>query len=185
MHHNFSQILGDTEGDQYAKLATDPADLCLDYSRWRDGGGTAQQRTEPTPKQAAEPPISARSFGKQNVIGYLGKPLGTVVRVTGTASSGNETRMKALEGKILLNIETVDGQPLKMPTWLLFGRAKNEIEQPRIGDKFDYYVHEYGSFDGIVEPPRELKIDSPVFAHDGFYYRKQITIHKSNIAARK
>ena len=148
-------------------------------------GGTAQQRTEPTPKQAAEPPISARSFGKQNVIGYLGKPLGTVVRVTGTVRDNKEMRPKLLSGKTLLNIETVDGQPLETPTWFEFGRAQKEIEQPLPGDKFDYYVHEYGSFDGVVEPPRELKIDSPGVAHDGFYYRKQIAIHKSNIASRK
>lgn len=148
-------------------------------------GGTAQQRTQPPPKQAAEPPISARSFGSENVVGYLGKPLGTVVRVTGRASSGDETRRKALVGKTLLNIETVDGQPLETPTWFEFGRAPKEIERPLPGDKFDYYVHESGSFDGVVEPPRELKIDSPVVAHDGFYYRKQITIHKSNIASRK
>ena len=34
-------------------------------------------------------------------IGYLGHPLGTIVRVTGTAISGDATRMKKYSGKTL------------------------------------------------------------------------------------
>jgi hypothetical protein len=145
----------------------------------------AQQLDVTRQQQPAEPLISARSFSQDNVIGYLGKPLGTVVRVTGTASDGSETTMKALDGKILLNIETVDGQPLKTPARFEFLRARNEIEKPQPGDRFDYHVHEYGSFDGVVEPPRELGIKYRPVAHDGFHYRKQITIHKSNLPSRK
>ncbi len=52
--------------------------------------------------------ISVAEFTADNVIGYLGHPLGTVVRITGTAVDGDTTRRKRDRGKTLLEIHTVN-----------------------------------------------------------------------------
>ena len=61
-----------------------------------------------------------------------------------------------------------------------FERAVKNILKPKPGDKFDFYVHEWGSFDGIVKVPEGLGIEKPNVATDGFHYRPEITIHKTN-----
>ena len=123
--------------------------------------------------------ISVTRFNEGKVIGLLGHPLGTVVRVTGVALDGDSTRAKADSGKLLLSVETVNGTKLTKPRVFEFGRADRSVVEPKPGDTFDYYVHEYGEFDGVVEPPEELGIEYEEVAHDGFYYRPYITIHKS------
>lgn len=123
--------------------------------------------------------ISVADFRTNNVIGHLGHPLGTVLRVTGKAVDGNTTRMKRDTGKTLLEIHTVNGEKMEKQILFEFHRASKSVAKPKPGEMFDYYVHEYGAFDGVVVPPKELDIDFPMIAHDGFYYRRNITIHKS------
>lgn len=131
--------------------------------------------------RSSKEPISVSRFGRDNVIGHLLHPLGTIVRVTGIALDGNTTRRRADEGKTLLKIETVNGETLEQPFTVPFGRAAEQIAHPSHGQRFDFYVHEWGEFDGIVTIPDGLGIDAPMVANDGFYYRPQITIHKSNL----
>jgi hypothetical protein len=126
------------------------------------------------------PPVSVTSFRPDNVIGHLGVPLGTVVRVRGICIDGDTTRRKKYAGITLLQIETVNGERLESPFLVPFGRAARELETPVRGQRFDYYVHEHGSFDGVVELPQELETTSPIVANDGFYYRPQVTVWKSN-----
>jgi hypothetical protein len=133
-------------------------------------------RAQQTIKPAS---ISVASFGLDNVIGYLGQPLGTLVRVTGVAVSGESTRRKADVGKILLQIEAADGRRLSQPITFEFQRAANGIAKPAPGQRFDYRVHEWGVFDGVVQVP-----GVPAIANDGFFYHRQITIHKDNGAGR-
>lgn len=140
------------------------------------------QSSDPNMKNEAKPQskkISVADFGNKNVIGHLGHPLGTVVHVTGIAVDGKTTRMKRDMGKTLLEIHTVNGEKLKTKASFEFRRAPKSLAKPEPGTKFEYYVHEYGAFDGVVVPPKELGIESPMVAHDGFYYRHRITIHKS------
>lgn len=125
--------------------------------------------------------ISVTTFQQKNVIGHLGHPLGSVVRVTGTSVDGDETRSKANSGQTLLKIETVNGKQLAKPIYFTFRRAASGIDKPEFGRPFDYYVHEWGAFDGVVEPPKDLGIEYPNIANDGFHYRREITIHKTNI----
>jgi hypothetical protein len=120
--------------------------------------------------------ISVKSFGRGKVIGHLGHPLGTVVRVTGVAVDGETTRSKADAGKTLLRVETANGAKLERPFDFKFHRAAKGIARPLPGQRFDYYVHEYGVFDGIVE---DFEIETLPVANDGFHYRPQITILKS------
>jgi len=128
--------------------------------------------------------ISVAAFRPKAVVGHLGQPLGSVIRVTGMTVDGEETRRKADSRETLLKIETVNGEQLATPVYFTFRRAADGIDKPESGKPFDYYVHEWGSFDGVVEPPKELGIETPVVAHDGFLYRAEITIHKSNTVPR-
>jgi hypothetical protein len=125
-------------------------------------------------------PISVESFSEQLPVGYLGVPLGTVVRVTGEAFDGSTTKAKAEEGKTLLRIVTVNGKELAEPVVFEFRRAPASVKQPSPGDKFDYYVHEYGEFDGPVTPPKELGIETLAIATTGFGYHRYLTVHASN-----
>ena len=123
------------------------------------------------------PTVSVHSFDVGRVVGYLGHPLGTVVRVTGVGALGQS---KADGGDTLLQIETVNGKSLPKAWVVPFLRAARGISKPRPEERFDFYVHEYGTFDGVVAPPPNLGIDNPVVQNDGFYYRPAVTIHKSN-----
>jgi hypothetical protein len=125
-------------------------------------------------------PISVASFWEQLPVGYLGVPLGTVVRVTGEAFDGSTTRCKADQGKTFLRILTVNGKELGQPVAFEFLRAPFSVKKPGPGDKFDYYVHEYGEFDGLVTPPKELGIDTPLPQCSGFGYRPYLTVHASH-----
>jgi hypothetical protein len=141
-------------------------------------------RAQP-PAPAKQPveakPISVASFSEQLPVGHLGVPLGTVVRVTGVAVDGNTTEMKAYAGKTLLRVGTVNGKELVEPVVFEFGRAAATVKKPAPGDKFDYYAHEYGEFDGLVAPPKELGIDSPPrLAGTAFGYRRHLTVHAAN-----
>jgi hypothetical protein len=96
--------------------------------------------------------------------------------------SADEMRTaKADQGKVLLRVTAVNGKELRQPVDFEFVRAAKSAPRPAPGDRFDYYLHEYGHFDGEVTPPKELPIDEPEVASDGFYYRRYVAIH----AARK
>jgi hypothetical protein len=124
--------------------------------------------------------ISVKDFAGSRVMGHLGHPLGTVVRVTGTCLSGDSTRSKADAGKTLLQVQAVNGKTLERPFTFAFFRADKEITKTKPGDAIDYYVHEWGEFDGMVSIPDDLGINDSIVPNDGFHYRSQITIHKSN-----
>ena len=123
--------------------------------------------------------ISVKSFGPKNVIGHLGQPLGTIVRVSGVVIDGDSTRRRVNLGKTLLEVQTVDGEKLQRPMQFEYSRARKEIPKPLPGQRFDYYVHEYGAFDGVVDIPEELEIEEVPVANDGFHYRPYVTVHKS------
>lgn len=125
-------------------------------------------------------PVTVAALERQLPLGHLGVPLGTVVRVTGEVLDGRATRRKGDEGKTLLRIVTVNGKKLPQSVDFEFGRAAATVKKPAPGDPFDYYAHEYGEFDGVVEPPKELGLESVKLAHDGFHYRPRLTVHASN-----
>jgi len=105
--------------------------------------------------------------------------LGTVVRVTGEGCERPVSR-KADEGKTLIRIVTVNGKKLANPVIFEFLRGASSVKKPAPREKFDYYVHEYGAFDGVVEPPEGLGINRTGLQHDGFHYRRGLTVHASN-----
>ena len=110
----------------------------------------------------------------------MGVKLGTVVRASGEVFDGAETKRKAYDGKTLLRIKTVNGREMARPVVFEFLGAPDSVKKPAPGDRFDYYVHEYGEFSGVVEPPEELGIQYTKLAHDGFQYRPHLRVHASN-----
>lgn len=133
----------------------------------------------PKPPDTRRVGVSVARFAQPLPVGYLGVPLGTVVRVTGMAIDGTTLLWKTYDGKTMLHIETVNGKRLARPVDFEFFRADNEVRKPAFGERFDYYVHEYGHFDGVVTPPKELGIPTVLVANDGFHYRPYVTVHAS------
>lgn len=123
--------------------------------------------------------ISVADFAGDDVIGFLGHPLGTVVRISGNVVDGNSTRSKRDSGRTLLEIHTVNGKELANKIQFGFPGSTIDIPKPMAGEAFDYYAHEHGSFAGVVTPPEEFEIESSLIANDGFWFQPGITIHKS------
>ena len=140
-------------------------------------------QTQAPEKSKHEEMISVEALRPEKVRGLLGQPLGTVVRVTGESVAGDSTLPRTLAGKTILKIETVNGKRLEKPVYFPITRGPSKLAEPANGERFDYWVHEFGSFDGVVIPPKELGIETPDIAHDGFWYRPEIVIHKSNSAS--
>lgn len=125
--------------------------------------------------------VSVKSFADAEgitVIGLLGRPLGTIVRVTGVAVHGTTRDVKASQGDILLTIETVDGKSLKEQVTFLRQAGDAEIKGLSSGDRFDFFCHEAGSFQGNVRIPQGLGIDDRPVQGAGFRYVPRIVIHR-------
>jgi hypothetical protein len=137
-------------------------------------------RREPVAKASEN--IAVSTFHDRMPIGYLEKPLGTVVRINGECVDGDTLRLKMYASKKILRIDTVDGRKLPEPVDFIFRHDGDNIPVPKPGQRFDYSVHEYGSFDGIVRVPREHRDDENVvgLAAPGFGYRSHLEIHKSH-----
>ena len=109
---------------------------------------------EKRPQKSVEK-VKVDQFGPDNVIGYLGHPLGTVVRVTGMCRDGETTRLRKWAGATLLEIKTCNGTVLDAPVLIEYPLRTDGIAKPKPGDRFDYYVHESGAFDGVVWKRRQ------------------------------
>lgn len=59
--------------------------------------------------------LSTNEVRQRQIIGELGKPLGTAVTVEATVIAGRELRHKSTDGKYLLQVTSVDGRPLQPP----------------------------------------------------------------------
>lgn len=127
--------------------------------------------------QPSDKPLSVTQFGRANVVGFLGKPLGTVVRATGIVVDGDTTRCRIDAGKTLLEVREVNGIALERPIRFDHPFVRNRLDSPKPGARFDYFVHEHGCFGGFVDIPADVDSDQPMVAHDGFGYRSSITIH--------
>ncbi len=109
--------------------------------------------SHPTPATPGGPAISVADIWKHGVMGRLGRPLGTMVKVSGVAVP-NHTRMKFYEDdKLFLRITTVDGRPLAEPVEYPFRKAVDFIEatEPKVGEEFTYRGYESGIFDGVPD----------------------------------
>jgi hypothetical protein len=143
--------------------------------------------SKPIAKDTA--PLSVEAFNEKMPIGYLGHPLGTVVRVKGATVDGDTLRSKYYAGAILLRVEEVNGKKLKKPVDFRFPHDP-DTKKPKPEQRFDYYVHEQGSFHGGVKKPKELiDLMGPGanvigIAQPSFHYDGALTIHMDMTAKK-
>ncbi|MFO0882636.1 MAG: hypothetical protein U0894_00345 [Pirellulales bacterium] len=124
----------------------------------------------------------AKDFGSDNVIGALGYPMGTVVRITGKSLGKDQSRSKALEGVTWLEIETVNGKKLERSIKRFHYRGisgmYSKVASPVLekGEPFDFYVYETCGYHGLVDIPKEL--DHELTAHvAGVPFSFDISLH--------
>lgn len=129
----------------------------------------------------------AEDFGKDNVIGALGYPMGTVVRITGKSLGEDKSHMKAYEGVTWLEIESVNGKKLERPIkrfhYRFIDSSYSTAESPVLeeGAPFDFYVYETCGYNGFVQMPDELKLELlPGLAGRGFRFDMSLQFLKDN-----
>jgi len=153
-------------------------------------------------QEAAKPPITLEELRKRQVVGTLGKPLGTVVEVEANVIAGSELLLKEYDGRYLLKITHVNGQKLDEPTILRFdtgfsdvelandhfslyelkhgkktGRLSSEqvteLEKGYVGKSVRLAVYEEGTFRGI---PKNMPSDARIWSDVTFHFGTSIVI---------
>lgn len=131
----------------------------MDRRHWLSGLCIALLASVPlmsAKETATEQQISVRSFSQNDVLGILGVPIGTVVRINGIARDGNKTNFKADEGRWILEIERVNGRPLKDTVTFRVSPKEGDIKS--LG-RFECYAAEYGGFFGYAKNPDKVDIE--------------------------
>lgn len=98
-------------------------------------------------------PISLPELHDRGVLGRLGRPLGTVVEVSGTVVV-NDARAKGHDDEpFLLQVETVDGHKLVEPQAFFSSDMPLIRERPslKVGDAFKCAGYERGGYQGSPE----------------------------------
>jgi hypothetical protein len=91
------------------------------------------------------------------IIGVLGKPLGTVCRIQGVAEKDPNTLNKGYDPeRVFLKVTSVDGGDVAEPIFFDSRQVKGLEHQPSAGDQINYLVYESGSFAGPLADPNEL-----------------------------
>ena len=97
-------------------------------------------------------PILVARINSSGIIGSIGRTLGEVVTVVGTAVDDSYTRRKEDAGERLLRIQSVNGTTLKSEAVLHFiAYNSEELRKPSVGTKFKYVGFETGGFSGMPE----------------------------------
>lgn len=138
-------------------------------------------------------PLSIADLNCRPVIGRLGVPLGTLVRVHVVVVRGDDTRSKGDAGAYLVRVERVDDKPLVSPPELhfvsmftepqlpsnvsglplLLGRLEGDALEPEkqrslessfVGRSFDFRAYEVGAFDGIPSNMNDAGWQDHLFA---------------------
>lgn len=104
---------------------------------------------DPPKEEKKEKPIPIDEVRKRGVLGDLGHPLGTIVRIEGEAADGKDTGAKGDEGQTLLRVKSVNGVELKEPAVFHFVGA--DPDKPKKGAKFKYIGYETAKFEGEVD----------------------------------
>lgn len=129
-------------------------------------------------KAANETPISVRSFSRNNVIGLLGVPLGTVVRISGVAHDP-QSKLKVW----ILEIDRVNGRQLKQRvSFSVFPQYAEEIES--LG-KFECYAAEYGGFEGDRRNPDKFDVEDPAQTSTSHEIRYCPSLHICKLKDRR
>lgn len=134
-----------------------------------------------TVSDGCEEKFYVSKFTNSNVIGLLGHPFGTIVRVTGVSLGEDDPPFKETKGTNRLRIDSVEGMQLKDPVYFNYGTRRDgfalkEIRSPGKNEKFDFYMLEAGCFTGRAVIPKHLKgkMHEPIapteFRFSSFFY---------------
>lgn len=153
-------------------------------------------------QEAAKRPITLDELNSRQVVGALGKPLGTALEIDAKVIAGSELRMKQYATAYLLKVSHVDGKKLESPAVLRFSTgfsnvklANNhfslyemkhhkeagsldssqiaELEKGYVGKSVRLAVYEVGGFRGR---PTNLPDDAPLWADVGFHFDTSLVI---------
>ncbi len=97
------------------------------------------------------------------LIGDLGYPMGTVVRITGKSLGRDQSRAKGFDDVTWLEIESVNGKKLERSIKRFHYRgidtSYSSAESPVLekGAPFDFFVYETCGYHGLVDIPKELE----------------------------
>lgn len=137
--------------------------------------------------QAAEKEkIGIEEFdGNKVLIGKLGKPFGTVVRVTcrDFVPTVDQRRTKGEWWKELVEITAIEGKQLEPPIpikWSVF--MTGSVAKPAAGETLEVLGYESGQFEGT--PPEVFEHVPPV-ADVGFHFASHFVALKKVEAVRK
>lgn len=84
------------------------------------------------------------------IIGSLGKPLGTLMKIEGEVLAYGEVLRKEDQGRAVLRVETIDGRKLSPPIAITFSTFPwTGISEPRPGSSCTYIGFETGCMVGV------------------------------------
>ena len=153
-------------------------------------------------QEAAKLPITLDELNTRQVVGALGKPLGTAVEIEAKVIAGSELRLKQYASAYLLKVSHVDRKRLERPVMLRFSTGFsdvelandhfslyelknhkktgslnssqiNELEKGYVGKSVRLAVYEVGYFRGR---PTKLPDDAPLWADVGFHFDTSLEI---------
>jgi hypothetical protein len=115
--------------------------------------------------------VSIRDFEKSKVLlGKLGKPFGTTMRVTcrGVAKpEGESGRTKDAWWEEVVEITAIEGKPLNRPVMIDWGTYREAVEKPAAGVSLEVFGYESGGFEGT---PAGISVSTAISADVGFAF---------------
>ena len=131
--------------------------------------------------------VSILDFEKSKVLlGKLGKPFGTMMRVTcrGVARpEGEAGRTKDAWWDHMVEITAIEGKPLKRPVMIDWGTyAAEPVEKPAAGASLEVVGYESGAFEGT---PAGISVSTAIRADVGFAFVCQFVAIEAGRKASK
>jgi hypothetical protein len=109
------------------------------------------------------------------VVGKLTVPLGRVVSVEGEIIEGTQPRTKSLDGVLLLQVRSVNGQKLKVPC-VLVARWFTTADSKKLKGRVKLVGYESGEFTGV--PVDAFSHILPIASED-FHFESFFVVLKS------
>lgn len=124
--------------------------------------------------EAMKVDAAAIAAGKVEIVGRLGVPLGRLCTVEASVEDGSHTRMKALDGVVLLRVTKVNDKVLAKPVTFRFSEYESgTLTSREHGATYRGLVYETGGFSGI---PSEAFAHVPAAATTGFHFDTALVV---------
>ncbi|MCK4667882.1 hypothetical protein KAU33_14090 [Candidatus Dependentiae bacterium] len=114
--------------------------------------------------------------GDIQIIGSLNKPLGEILTVEGIIVDDTYTKRKSDSGKLLLKVESINGEKISNEIIISFSAFKwVSIKEVKVDDYKKFIGYETGAMTGIPEKAFEYM---PQVATEGFHFSTYFQICK-------